>query len=424
MGNDKILLVTQLYPPESGGNASRISDMAEGLKNLGADISILSPMPTFPYGSFKRTWRPWARKSERGIGVTNLWTWQPSSVDPGFASRMAYYLVYAVHAAIWALVHEGKYDIIVTSIPPLFVNLAGLLPGLVFRKRWVIDVRDLWIDASISLGFIQKDSIMDKMSRQFERLCYSRADLICVTTGETKKKILARYHQLRPEKIVVVPNGVDISRFHPRGDKKPAQLIYTGNVGYAQDLETAVLAMGIVGRAHHALLLIVGEGDMKGRLTSLVQEKGLGDYVIFKDLVPREEVPRLISESYLGLAPLKDIESLEYAIPSKVYEYMACGIPFIGCGKGEIVNIAARSKAGVITDNAPESIAGAIGDLLEDPDKVSGMGRSGREYVTQYCDRKAIARKFYGYIVEAGARYSMEARTDGSDGTLKNYASR
>ncbi|BAI62608.1 putative glycosyltransferase [Methanocella paludicola SANAE] len=424
MGNNKILLVTQLYPPESGGNASRISDMADGLKNLGADISILSPVPTFPFGSFKRTWRPWVRKSEREIDVTNLWTWQPSSVDPGFASRITYYLVYAVHAAIWALVHKGNYDIIVTSVPPLFVNLAGLLPGLVFGKKWVIDVRDLWIDASISLGFIKKDSIMEKLSRLFEQLCYTRTDLICVTTEETKKKILARYDHLQPEKIVVVPNGVDISRFYPQGEKKPAQLIYTGNVGYAQDLETAVLAMGTVGRTHRALLLIVGEGDMKERLKSLVQEKGLGNYVIFKDLVPREEIPRLISESYLGLAPLKDIESLEYAIPSKVYEYMACGIPFVGCGKGEIVNIAVRSKAGIITDNVPESIADAIGKLLDDPGKVAGMGRGGREYVTQYCERKAIARKFYEYIVEAGARHSMEARTDGSGCTLNNYTSR
>lgn len=424
MNKDRILLVTQLYPPENGGNASRISDMARGLKNLGANISIISPIPTFPFGSFRRTWRLWVQRSDQGIDVTNLWTWQPSSVDPGFASRITYYLIYAVHATIWALLRRNKYDIIVSSVPPLFVNLAGLLPCLVFGKTWVIDVRDLWIDASISLGFIKRGSIMEKLSRRFEQLCFSRSDLICVTTGETKKKILSRYSHLRPEKIVVVPNGVDISRFYPCGDRKTARLIYTGNVGYAQDLETAVLAMGIVGQTHDALLMIVGEGDMKERLISLVQEKGLGNNIIFKDLVPREEVPRLISESYLGVAPLKDLESLEYAIPSKVYEYMACGIPFVGCGKGEIVNIAARSKAGIIADNAPESFARAICSLLDDPEKVAGMGHSGREYVTRYCDRKVIARKFYEYIARTGAQHSMDARMDRSGCAPNNYTSR
>ena len=421
MGNDKILIVTQLYPPESGGNASRISDMAGSLKKLGADISILGPVPTFPFGSFKRTWRPWAHKIAGGIDVTSIWTWQPSSVDPGFASRMSYYLVYAVHAALWTLAHPRKYTVIVTSVPPLFVNLAGLLPRILLKKTWVLDVRDLWIDASVSLGFIKKGSIMEKLSRRFEQICYSRADLICVTTLETKKKILARYSRLHPEKIVVVPNGVDTSFFYPCGDKKPAQLIYTGNVGYAQDLEMAVLAMDIVRQTHDVQLLIVGEGDLKEHLISLVKEKGLGNYVLFKDLVPREKVPLLISESYLGLAPLKNLESLEYAIPSKVYEYMACGIPFIGCGKGEIENIAVRSKAGTITNNSPESFAGAIKELLDDPEKVAGMGKSGREYVIQHCDRKVIANDFYGYMTKAGAGHARETRPDSPMDAPNNY---
>lgn len=412
MSSDRILIVTQLYPPESGGNASRISDMAENLEKLGAGVSILSPPPTFPFGSFKRTWRPWAGKTSKGVDVVNLWTWQPSSGDPGFASRMAYYLIYAVHSALWSLVNAGKYKVVITSAPPLFINLAGLVPGYILNKPWVIDVRDLWIDASISLGFIKENSAMEKLSRRFERLCYARADLICVTTEETKKKILSRYGGISSEKIIVVPNGVDIERFRPGTDQKTRRLIYAGNVGYAQDLEKVVLAMGIVSRTHDAKLLIVGEGDMKDQLMDLVKENGLDHCITFKDLVPRDEVPGLISESYIGLAPLKNLESLEYAIPSKVYEYMACGIPFIGCSKGEIVNIAARSKSGIVAANDPSSIAQAIGELLDDPEKAAEMGRNGQEYVRLYCDRKAIARIFYGQVVQAGIRHAMAARKD------------
>ena len=81
----------------------------------------------------------------------------------------------------------------------------------------------------------------------------------------------------------------------------------------------------------------------------------------------------------MGVAPLKRLETLEYAAPTKAYEYMACGIPFIGCGNGEIANLANDSGAGVIADNTPEAIAAAISSLLDDPDRMEEMGRRGRE---------------------------------------------
>jgi colanic acid biosynthesis glycosyl transferase WcaI len=411
MSSDKVLIVTQLYPPESGGNASRISDMSENLEKLGYGVSILSPPPTFPFGSFKRSRKLWDKKNIRGVDVVNVWTWQPSSEDPGFVSRMAYYLVYAAHAALWSLLNVRQYGVVITSAPPLFLNLAGLMPGLIFKKPWIVDVRDLWIDASVSLGFIKENSAMEKLSRLFERLCYARCDLICVTTEETKKKILARYAGIPPEKIAIVPNGVDLTRFRPCAVRKSGRLIYTGNIGYAQDLEKVVLAMDIVRHTHDAQLLIVGKGDLKDRLAKLVDERQLGKCVTFMDLVPREEVPKLISESYVGLAPLKSLESLEYAIPSKVYEYMACGIPFIGCSKGEIVNIADRSKSGFIVANDVGSIARAICELLDDPARVAEMGQNGQEYVRQYCDRKVIARNFYSLVAQAMVKHVGGART-------------
>ncbi len=95
----------------------------------------------------------------------------------------------------------------------------------------------------------------------------------------------------------------------------------------------------------------------------------------------------------MGVAPLKRLENLEYAAPTKAYEYMACGIPFIGCGSGEIAHLAKESGGGVIADNTPEAIAATLSALLDDPEKMEEMGRRGREYVAEHYDRRSVALK-------------------------------
>ena len=146
--------------------------------------------------------------------------------------------------------------------------------------------------------------------------------------------------------------------------------------------------------------IIAGAGDIKEHLEDIVKSEGLEDIVQFPGTIPREEVPQLIAESLLGVAPLKDIPTLEYAAPTKVYEYMSCGTPFVGCGKGEISRIANGSGGGVIADNTPEAIAATILDLVQDPTRMKTMAWSGREYVVNNFDRGAIAAKLKK-IIEA-----------------------
>ncbi|CAJ36726.1 glycosyl transferase [Methanocella arvoryzae] len=186
MDRKKILIVTQQYPPEA--NAFRISDMVKYLSD-NLDVTILSPHPTIPIGTFKRKWKVSESVVINSIKVVNLWTWQPKSSDPGFLSRMSYYLLFSLHATIWSLINSKKFDLILTSTPPIFVNLPGLICKQLLKKPWIVDVRDLWIDAAIGLGFLKEGSINEKMSRKFEKVCYEKSDKICVTTNVIEEKI-------------------------------------------------------------------------------------------------------------------------------------------------------------------------------------------------------------------------------------------
>ncbi|BBL66858.1 glycosyltransferase family 4 protein [Methanoculleus chikugoensis] len=392
----QVCIVSQHFPPEKSGNASRIYDTAAHLAKLGIGVTVLAPHPTFPTGSFPRTWKRSDVQEVDGIRVVRLWTWQPGSGDPGFASRMAYYLSFPVHAALWLLFTRIRFDAIMTSAPPLFTGIPGYVLKRTSRVKWILDIRDLWIDASIGLGFLREGSLYERLSRRFEQACLDQADLVGVTTEELGRRISLRYRVTAPMELL--PNGVNTEFFRPTDGGKKRQIIYAGNVGHAQDLDKVALAVKSMNGTYNLKFVIVGDGDTRKSLEGLVKAESLTDSVIFTGILPREEIPRLLSESLVGVAPLKRLVNLEYAAPTKAYEYMACGIPFVGCGNGEIAHLAKESGAGVIAENTPEAIAATLSKLLDDPEKMEEMGRRGREYVAKHYDRRSVALKLKHYI--------------------------
>lgn len=370
--------------------------MSRFLGQDGFDVVVVAPFPCFPFGTFKKTRRLSATRVEENVTVVNLWAWQPGAPDPSFLQRILYYATFPVAGTLWALFHSRDYDIVITSSPPIFTHFVGLAGKVLWKKRWVVDVRDLWIDAAAGLGFIKKGGVMETLARRFQDYCLNSTDLITVTTNQLGAGI-----EINPEvrdKIVVIPNGVDTDTFVPSAVVKKDQVIYAGNVGHAQDLENVIRSLPLLDDRHRVRLNIVGDGDIMPDLRSLCSENGFGEHVIFSGILDREVIPARIAESRIGIAPLKRSKMLEYAAPTKVYEYMACGIPFIGCGRGEIEQIARESGAGLIAENDPESIRDAIASLLSDPGEMAKRGQSGRDYVVAHYDRKAIARSLAAHL--------------------------
>ena len=394
----RLLIISQHFPPDRSGNASRIYDLSRNLVKLGSDVTVLSPFPSFPHGSYRQVWRLSRSHMVEGIQQRQLFSWQACAKDPSFFSRMGYYLLFPLHAIIWSLLLRKKYDVIITSVPPIFTGITGLFIKKMTGKKWFFDVRDLWIDASVSLGFIKKDSLFMRLSKHYEKLCYALSDGITVTTEEVKKSIL-KENTISPDKIFIIPNGVDTDVFKP-SDTKHNRIIYTGNIGHAQDLSTVILAIKKINEHMPLEFYLIGDGDIKQDLEKLVKQEHLGDTVIFTGILKRERIPQLISESMIGIAPLKKLETLKYAIPTKVYEYMSCGTPFVATGAGEIEHLAKESGGGIIADNSVDSIYHSLLDLLHNTELIEEMKKNGRAYVKKYYDRRKIAEKLLEYIMQ------------------------
>ena len=397
----QVVFVSQIFPPEKVGNASRIHDTAKYLQEDGWEVTVLAPPPCYPPGEFQPVRRKSFVHTVNGILVRRLWAPQPTSENPGLTQRLPYYVGFALHAALWLLVNVGNYRVVVTSTPPITTGLPGLLASIVPRCKWVVDVRDLWIDNSVSLGYIPEGGLLERIARRFQRTVLTRADAITVTTDTLGKAVRFQYGYSLGEKTFVQPNGVDISQFdfRPRTDERDEEnpvIIYTGNLGSAQDLETCIEAMREL--ETDATLQLVGRGDLESRLQELTVNLGLEDHIEFHGPVPREEVPTLLNEATVGIAPLKRTDELAYAIPTKAYEYLAAGLPTVVTGKGEIERLIQESGGGEHAMNDPSAVAAALDRLLTDAGRRETAGRRGYEHVRERFDRRHIASELGSYL--------------------------
>ncbi|XVH32233.1 glycosyltransferase family 4 protein [Haloferacaceae archaeon DSL9] len=399
--SNSVVVVSQHFPPDSSGNASRVHDTTHHLVDEGWDVTVLAPPPAFPHGQFERTWKRKESSNEDGISVNRLWAWQPTTEDPSFLSRMAYYLIFPFHALLWLLFHYREFDVVITSSPPIFTGFAGLPFGLLGLKSWVVDVRDLWIDASIGLGFIEEGGLSERIARRYQQLVLRNADCVTVTTAVLGSQLAAEYG-IYEGKVVHLPNGVDTSRFEPSDSESEPVIVYTGNVGHAQDLESCVRAMGELDRSD-VTLKIVGDGDIKSDLERVAREENLNGQVEFTGLVPREEIPKILDEAMIGVAPLKSTETLEYAVPTKAYEYMAYEIPVVATGIGEIKSLMDESGGGYLVANDPDAVASAFETLLEDSEMRAEIGSAGREHMIEHYDRSVVAKRLSSVLEQVCA---------------------
>lgn len=386
-GDRRILVISQAFPPEQGGNASRIGDTTRYLDDEGWEVTVLAPHPSYPHGQFDRDWTRESVDTHDGVTVHRLWTWQPTSADPSPLSRGLYYLLFAIHASLWMLLTDRRFDITVTSTPPVFTTIPGWVACRRQRIPWVVDIRDLWLDVAVDLDILSRDGLVTRVTERLQHRVFTEADRLFVTTAVMQDRVLDRY-PVAENDVRIVPNGVDLSSFDP--DRRPGNaVVYTGNLGHAQDLEPCIRAMAHV--ESDLALRIVGDGDVRPELEEIAQRVGVDDVVEFTGLVSRNEVPEQLADAIAGLAPIKPTENLQYAVPTKAYEYLACRVPVVAVGNGAIESFLKQSKGGVLVESDPAEIARNLDELAQNPERRTALARAGHNYVAERYDRRAIA---------------------------------
>jgi glycosyltransferase involved in cell wall biosynthesis len=246
-----------------------------------------------------------------------------------------------------------------------------------------------------------------------EKHLLKRAAHVVVVTESFRSRVVEKGVPF--ERIDVIPNGVDTTQYYPAEDEPPLAALnrgagefvagYLGNFGAGQDLSALVHAAAELRDVSGLRIVLTGDGPDRARVTALSESLGLKNLQICGS-IPRHRTRAFYNACDACLVPLAPIDIFQETIPSKIFEIMACARPVLASLSGEGARIVEEAGCGLTAPPGDaRSIAVALRRLREmDPVARDAMGRSGRAYVTQHYERRALAYRYLDLLERVSKR--------------------
>ncbi|HWG56021.1 MAG TPA: glycosyltransferase [Gaiellaceae bacterium] len=377
----RVILLSQYFPPEVGATQSRMQSFAEHLADRGHRVCVICEFPNHPHGVIPPEYKGMLVEDDLSNAYRVLRVWVRAEQRKTQSTRMAFYLSYMALATA-ASARAGPADVIVATTPPLFTAVAGAAIARMKRAPLVLDVRDLWPAAAVSLNQIGPTAA--RAGAWLERTLYSEAAATVAVTKPFCNHIDG--FRRKPPPTALIPNGT-LEMFF---DLEPAErraltpnrdrfvVTFAGTHGIAQGLPSVLDAAERVDSG--ADFVFIGEGPVREALVADSAARGLAN-VHFRPQVPLHDMPPLVAASDALLVPLSAHPTFETFVPSKLIDFMAVGRPVILAAAGEAARLVTTAGAGVVVEpENPAALADAVRWLREHPAEAAAMGARGREF--------------------------------------------
>lgn len=412
-----IAILVQDFAPETGAGPARITELAAEWLRAGHRVSVITGFPNrrlpgqrdgvipAPYRG-----RLAMRESWQGIEVYRSWLY--ASTKRGFARTLVNNLSFAATSLVHALAALPRPDVLIASGPPYFAQFSGAIVAGIEGIPLVLEIRDLWPDYVAEMGMIRQRSLLAAMFAS-ERWLLHRARAVTVVTESFKQRLVQK--GVPAERVTVVPNGVDTSRYYASPERLaldgvPADgtplIGYLGTFGAGQGLAAVIDAARLLrGRGVNAHVALVGDGPDRAALEADLSARPVSGVSIHAP-IPRDATRAFYNTCDVVLVPHASLPVLGDTVPSKIFEVMACERPLVAALRGEGARIIERSRGGVLASPGdPVSIAEGIERMLAMPAaERAAMGRAGREFALAEYDRGALARRYLDLLTRAAAR--------------------
>lgn len=364
-----MLLENNPYP-----NDDRVRREAESLAAAGFQVTVISP----------GKWELPSYENIDGVHVYRFLAPPPGDGLLGYLWEYGWSLFCSFYLTLWVFFRHG-FDVIHAHNPPdLFVLIA--ICYRIFGKKFVFDHHDLSPEMYHSRFRRSGKNFAYRALVFFEKLSCRFADQV-IATNESYKKIEIERSHIPPEKVTIVRNGPEMSRFKPvppdaeLGNKASIILGYVGVMGQQDGVDYFIRAFDYLvndlGRTD-VFAVIIGKGDAVPDLKKLTTSLGLDDFVWFTGRIPEEEMLRYLSTAHICIDPDPFDPFNDRSTMIKMMEYMALAKPIVAFDLTE--NRASAQDAALYSQhNDVQDFAKNIATLIDNPQLREKMGASGRQ---------------------------------------------
>jgi len=226
------------------------------------------------------------------------------------------------------------------------------------------------------------------------------ANKIVVTTEFMRREVCDHF-RVPWEKVVIVPNGIDLKKFPESVDRETVRRRYgihpherlvlcVGRLVPQKGVEYLIRAVPLIVQRHHnAKFIIVGDGWLKSHLEYLARSTDQGWKISFTGFIPDSELVALLMSADVLVVP-----SIYEPFGIVAIEGMAAGVPVVATQIGGLEEIIEHDKIGILVySRNPESIAWGVDRVLSDPGHSKWLIQNALEKVQKTYSWEAIAMK-------------------------------
>ena len=403
----RILFITQYFAPETEIGGIRILEIASRLQAMGHEIAILTGLPNYPSGRLfetyrRKAWRGTWTETVNGLKVTRVPLFP--SHDKQTLPRLLNYFSFLFTSAARSL-FMNRPDVVVCTSPPLTVGIAAWLAAKRFGVPFLLEIRDLWPEAAIELGYLKNPRVR-KAAYALESFLYARASKIISVSEGMREDLLKR--AVPASRCEVISNGVDVQLFRPgqagaSSSRVVGELqrngnvvgVYLGTISTYHGVDCMLALLEKLQEEPRIQIVFAAGGSARGDLERQVKARGLAN-ATFLPAPPRKEMPSVLCAADFCLAFVKPGPFSRWLLSSKVFMYMSCARPVFAAAVGETARVIQEAQAGIVEDASPEGIErlarsiARVGRGLE----IEHMGANGRRYAEHYCSWEALAASY------------------------------
>ncbi|KAF0235168.1 MAG: hypothetical protein FD177_327 [Desulfovibrionaceae bacterium] len=266
----------------------------------------------------------------------------------------------------------------------------------------VVGVLLKWLGLTNFVIFYTIDWMPERFSNTYLNAVYHWLDRFCVRHCDAAWNISPRIQEVRrsqglpDSRNILVPVGVDLEKIDlpDKSAKEPSELVLLGALAPSKGVDMVIEAFpSLKERFPQLTLHVIGKTPHDAVEDGVVYQTyeprlaALGAGVVLHGAKPHDEVLAMLPGYDIALALYKPSPNnlSQWADPSRVKDYLACGLPTIITPVPEIHKDIRTLEAGIVVDYAVEPLAEAIGRLLADP----GLWRAMRENALRYMDSYA-----------------------------------
>lgn len=375
----KVLAIHRFYWPDTPPYASMLRAIVGQWASDGHEVDVLSSQPSYK-ASVDNQRQP-ARERVDGANVVRL------NLPPE-AGRSLVRIVNALVLGVgvfWQAVVRKRYDVIMVSTsPPVlagwFVAVAAKLTG----ARFIYHCMDIHPEIGRISGEFRNPRVFSLLSR-LDRWTCARARPVVVLSGDMAETLIARQPDKPPETAVINNFSVPSEGGAPdelpfSWPNEPFVLLFAGNIGRFQGLDTLVDAMARLRDRQDIRLVMMGDGTEKERLFRKAEESGAQvSFVGHQSVEVAKAAMVSASAGFVSLVP----ELYRYAYPSKTMTYLEQGCPVLvavetrSCLARDVID----NGAGVAVPGGDvDALVNAILSLADDPESLGSMRRKALEF--------------------------------------------